>query len=438
MGWLREFPASTIERAIENVKPALDGKTDIIFSGIGGSGNGIKALAALFKNENIFVIDSLDPAALEAVISKIKNKRQALIVPISKSGTTKETQLTAGSFREYMGKTWKQDFLWLADPEAFSKLDSAGWEGTRKTPIQCDGESDIGGRFSCPHTLIFYLPLYLFLNRDLGKVEATYSAYRKLLPDIRKKAYDFTKQYADKNPAYLCPMAGNIMGEEFFAWVVQLFQESLGSKRADFSVKTLYPQAGNSQDILPLALHMNIENPVVSLMAHMYFFQVFTAFYAAFKKLNYVDQPYVEKYKKEMRKLEGAKAEEIPSKTLDEVIAQAKAKMKPAQKFVEAVLYFYPKAGEVDSIRKRLSQAFSGKKVLVFIGSDWNHHSYQAAASDAETFFLILPKAQYIQEVSGVSKETLASNVAALELVARATYVTISDKAVLYRLSTID
>ena len=81
------------------------------------------------------------------------------------------------------------------------------------------------------------------MNLDINKI---YSLIKDLSENDKlliKKAYDFAKQYADKNPAYLCPMAGNIMGEEFFAWVVQLFQESLGSKRADFSVKTLYPQS---------------------------------------------------------------------------------------------------------------------------------------------------------------------------------------------------
>ncbi|MDD5195719.1 MAG: hypothetical protein PHQ96_08630, partial [Candidatus Omnitrophica bacterium] len=176
LGWLKVTPFSKIKEALTRLQEILEGKDCFIFTGIGGSANGIKALLSLFKGAPLYILDSLDPAALKALTLKIKNIDRTLVIPISKSGSTSETQLLSCALKELFGNGWKNHFLWLVDPPAFEKLDTLGWSGAKKIPIQFDEDTDIGGRFSCPHTLIFFLPLFLLLKKDFAQLQRIYSA----------------------------------------------------------------------------------------------------------------------------------------------------------------------------------------------------------------------------------------------------------------------
>ena len=431
LGWTRQIPFSAIEGSLNEAAPFLDNITDVVFLGIGGSGNGIKSLRALFKSARIYAVDSLDPSALEDVVSRVKDINTTLVVPISKSGTTKETQLLALAFKELLGSGWQKRFLWMADNSAFSKLDAQGWTGVKKVSIQCDGQDDIGGRFSCPHTLIFFLPLFILLGKDIKKLQKLYNSYLTLLRGLREEAYALAHKYREANPAYFVPLSDGALGDEFFAWVVQLLQESLGAKNKDFSIKTLQALDGRPPELLPVKSNAAIKDPVVGLMANMYFFQMFTAFCAAFKNINFVNQEMVEKYKAQMRKLEGEKPDARPQMKIDQVADEVKKQLNPGHRFIETVLYFYPHAGLIDNVRKTLSRAFPDRRVLVFVGSDWNHHSYQAAAGDKETFFIFLNAASYKEKAAGICADTLKKNSDTLRLISKATYLTMSDKSVL-------
>ena len=103
--------------------------------------------------------------------------------------------------------------------------------------------------------------------------------------------------------------------------------------------------------------------------------------------------------------------------------------------FIEIVLYFYPDARVIKSIRDSFQEAFKDKKIFVFIGSDWNHHSYQAAFGDKNTFFLLLLSPAYRENISGIMPERPHENIKILKLISRATYLTIKDKAILAALS---
>jgi sulfur relay (sulfurtransferase) DsrF/TusC family protein len=74
--------------------------------------------------------------------------------------------------------------------------------------------------------------------------------------------------------------------------------------------------------------------------------------------------------------------------------------------------------------------------VFVFIGSDWNHHSYQAAFSDKNTFYVFLLLQDYDTESKYVSKISLQKNVEKLKVISKATYVTLQDKSILFSINT--
>lgn len=434
LGWIRVTPFALIKDSLSKISPLLEGKENFIFIGMGGSINGIKTLFSLFRGHKLFALDSLDPAAVKAILKKIKNINKTLVISISKSGTTQETQLLSLALREVFGENWHKHFLWLADPAAHEKLNSLGWASAQKMPIQFDAETDVGGRFSCPHTLIFFLPLFLLLKQNFDRLKEVYDVYVSSLEEARHEAYLFAEKYKDKEPPYFFPRVKGNLGTSFSSWIVQLFQESLGSKKENFSVKTTGLLKKKNSLFLPVELTVKINNPVASLMSQMYFFQLFIAFYSAFRDINFVDQEFVEKYKDAMRKIEGSKTDDIVSLNLAQVINEVKGKISSKQKFIEVVLYFYPSKEILKKVSQVFNKSFSDRMIFVFVGSDWNHHSYQAAFADKNTFYVFLLASNYDNCVNNISKETLNKNIAKLKIISKATYLTLEDKSLLFRL----
>src|SRR3989338_1023760 len=175
MGWVKPAPFSLIKQSLEKILPVLEGKEAFIFIGMGGSINGIKPLLSLWGSKKYYTLDNLDPRAVSSLSAKIKDFTKALVIPISKSGTTKETQLLSLTLKELftrkLGRAWEKNFLCLSDPQAFDKLNSLGWQEITKLAIQFDSGGDIGGRFSSPNTLIFFLPLFLLLEKYFNRLE---------------------------------------------------------------------------------------------------------------------------------------------------------------------------------------------------------------------------------------------------------------------------
>ena len=437
LGWVRVLPFEQVRQSLENADGLLSGKDDFIFIGMGGSINGIKPLISLFGNKNFHTLDNLDPSALSDIMSKVKDLKKTAVIAISKSGTTKETQLLAQSVKDIFIKSLgedipKKNFLWLSDPSSFAKLDSLGWEGFARFPIQFDSKTDIGGRFSSPHTLIFILPLFLLLNKDFEKLEAIYNSFVSLQPEIRHQACLEAKLYEEKTHAYFSPITAENVASSFSSWIIQLFQESLGSKIENLPVKTL-PNAKEVDLFSAVMLDVDIEDPVVSLMSQMYFYQVLIAYYSALKGINFVTQGYVEQYKNKMRALEEQPSEDIDIASVDiaEAVNTVKERISEKHHFIEVVLYFHPSLEVMDKVKKAFEDVFKQKQVVVFVGSDWNHQSYQAAFADKDTFYVLLFADNYNAEVSNLNPDIIKGNVSTLKLIAKATYLTIKEKSIL-------
>ncbi len=442
LGWVGDISFSQIRSTLEALEPLLSGKKNFIFIGMGGSINGIKPLLVLFKDKPFYTLDNLDPVATLEVIKKIENLDETLVVAISKSGTTKETQLLALTLREFFLKRlgqdqWRQHFLWLSDPSSFTKLDALGWADVRKAAIQFDQKTDIGGRFSSPHTLIFILPLFLLLNRDFSNLKDYYNSFISLKPQIREAAAAACSASKDRPDAYFSPQVDAALGDSFSSWIVQLFQESLGSKLDSLAVKTR-ANVGNNAMFFPLKLDLVIDNSLVSLLSQMYFFQVFIAYYSALRQVNFVTQNFVEKYKQQVRKLEeqSLRASSIKSLNLDAIISEVRKSVKPAQRFIEVVLYFCPQPGLRETIKRSFDQEFPQNQSFIFLGSDWNHQSYQAAFGSKDTFYVILIASDYERKIANISKDTLAKNIKTLQVIAEATHLTLSDKSLFFSFIT--
>jgi len=438
LGWVRTLPFSQIKAVLESTVPLFEGKKDFIFVGMGGSINGIKPLLGLFKKKAFHVLDNLDPRAVAEVVEGIDNLEDTMVISISKSGTTKETQLLSLTLKEIfsnrLGKNSSvKHFLWLSDPSSFQKLDDLGWNGVEKRAIQFDREEDIGGRFAAPHTLIFFLPMFLLLNKNFSKLKECYDSFVELKPKIQERAYLVSRDCRTWQQAYFSPFIAGNLDQSLSSWIVQLFQESLGSKLKDLSVKTL-TNVLEDEMFLSLKLDFDIDNTLVSLISQMYFFQVVIAFYSAERKINFVNQGFVEKYKQQMHMLENKVQEDISDKlvNLEGAISEVKKIIQPQHRFLEIVLYFDPTSQMKASMQKAFSQSLPESRVLIFVGSDWNHQSYQAAFGSKDTFYLLLTASSYQSVVTDVSKNTLAKNVETLKLIAKSTYLTIKGKSLLF------
>lgn len=430
LGWARVLPFSKIEEALKQVLPIIKNKKNFIFVGMGGSINGIKVLSSFFKSHTLYTLDSLDPKATQELLEKIKEFDKTLVIPISKSGTTTETQAIAAMLKDIFREKWQEHFLWLTDPDSFEKLTAQGWGACRKMAIQADGETDIGGRFSSPHTLIFFLPLFLLLNKDFKKVEEIYYSFLSLQERIRAQAYRLAHTYKDKEHAYFAVIVRKTIVENFLTWGIQFIQESLGSKSQGLATKAIVSSRKVGDVFLPLQFELKIDNPITYLMCEMYFLQVFVAFYSAFKNINFVNQDRVDAYKEQMRQLKDTTLSDAPRLTLEGITEEVRKRI-AEQQFIEVVLYYHCSLEMIEKVHRTFTEIFRDRQIYVFVGSDWNHHSYQAAFLDKNTFYVLLLNVSYVLDIPYVAGVKLKHNVDTLKKIAQATYLTIRDKAFL-------
>ena len=424
----------------------VKGKTNFVFSGMGGSINTIKAINIIHGNQTsskIYTIDSLDPAALKELFSHIGSLTQTLVIGISKSGTTRETQdiLKAMNQRfESQGLDPRDHFLWLTDlPKGRKSIESSGWVSIQTLPIQIDGRTDIGGRFTAPHTAIFLLPLYLALNRDLIQLHTIWGEYLRIREALLESPADKAYSLAKKGTQNFAVVFDEPIAQALETWVTQLIQESLGSKTADFNPKTIVLQTGEAvpHGFEPIRFDFDSSNVDVKTMVNMHLLQVFTAIFAYEKRINFVTQPDVELYKREMNLIDPQKISSNEQVTPTELLVKIRdhIQLKPKTRFLEGICYWHLKDEFKNLLRKLLKNAFPQLETLVFTGSDWNHHSYQAASRNEDTLFIILTKSIYEHHIDGVSELMLMNNIETIQKIAYATHQTLYYKALLFKVN---
>jgi hypothetical protein len=84
-----------------------------------------------------------------------------------------------------------------------------------------------------------------------------------------------------------------------------------------------------------------------------------------------------------------------------------------------------------------LKNAFPQLETLVFTGSDWNHHSYQAASKNEDTLFIILTKSDYEHDIDGVSELILENNIRTIQKIAYATHQTLHERALIFKVNEV-
>lgn len=363
MGWVEQTPWNRIEEQLNQFDELTKNYDNFIFTAMGGSINTIKALKKIYNAKNIWTIDSLDPRAQK----EMENIENPMVIAISKSGTTRETQVLADRLQK--------PTIWLKDTNG-------------DMPIQFNESNDIGGRFSAPETMVFWAPLFLIMNKDMEKLKKVWINFREKRNEIVQKIWVKGEELAKKNCQYFQIDTNKALE----VWITQLFEESLGSKIEGYFPKTIV-----SQEKIRGFETIELSNEMTEAMFEA---QILVASIAYYKDIVFVNQPSVEKYKKAMR-----------GEILDEEI---EVEDQP-KKIIEIINYGYLKEEEREKLKQTYQEKYPQKIILVFEGSDWNHHSYQAAYGNPETLFILIDR--------GTDP--------ILTQIARATYETIKGRAIL-------
>ncbi len=441
LGWVVAPEEDALGEWLDKAEFLLE-KQVVLFVGMGGSINTIKMLKQILNIDNAYSFDNPDRELIIRELEEIKQRHNVIlsdifIVAISKSATTYETHEIAKilkSIYEKEGLDIYEKMLWIIDMPNKGQLESRGWDLSkmRLLPIQVDGSTDIGGRFTSPRTALFLLPALLYL-RDKSSIIKMMRWLRdwEMNSEFQNRVWEFGSlvipSELESNHPFVCivmPESLSSAYEPVRVWTNQLFQESLGGKVKGFDPKTyvaferelseLYPfierfnmarietgvldeLASPSSDIERLAIiNLSLEY-VTAIIAYRYSRKTGEI-------LNFVTQPNVQLYKQKMKSIDEVSSGHKIG--LDEIIPLVRENLKDGIKFVELVYY-----GPDNSVYENLKNIGKGLRTdvleLVFRGPDWNHHAFQAAPMTSHTLFVIVVDERADLSVKKVAQATV-------------------------------
>ena len=271
---LLRLPETTDDLPVitETAKTFMDGATDLVFLGTGGSSLGAQALVQLAdynvpglgllrEPPRLHFLDNLDPITLDALLKKLPLE-SSRFAAVSKSGGTGETLVQVISILQLLlekghGDHIARHFIGISEPETGKKNAlRALLEPYDVTFL--DHDPGVGGRYSVL-TNVGLLPAAA-AGLDIAAVRAGAAdalkpilegAAPELVPAAVGAALAAAASEAGKNISVLMAYADRL--ERTAAWWVQLWSESLGKDgKGTTPVRALGPVDQHSQ----LQLHL--------------------------------------------------------------------------------------------------------------------------------------------------------------------------------------
>lgn len=348
-GWLnlpRQYDMGEFARIKESAKKINEDSEYLVCIGIGGSYLGHKAIIEALRPKSetkiIYAGNSLSRRELERALEEVGDHDFSINV-ISKSGTTLEPAIAFEAFKEKLfekyGEEAKNRIYATTDAKSGTLHDEAVANGYTRFVVP----DNIGGRYSVL-TAVGLLPMAVAgvdIDKLLeGAAEASESAikpateYATMRHNLGIKGYD-TEVFASFEPATMY----------FNEWLKQLFGESEGkNKQGIFPASVIYStdlhsmgqfmQDGrrnlfetiidyptdetNAKVVQAVKIaHMQGGIPVLTITPSsydekgfgelIYFFELACAISAKLFGVNPFDQPGVEAYKNELKRLMGEK-----------------------------------------------------------------------------------------------------------------------------------
>ncbi len=248
--WLLKNPEK-IQSVLDDAEEIRSKFKYIIFCGMGGSGLSVQVVKITFGEPGgykIFSFRTTTPEEIKYMFDVIaedagsleKALLETLVIPISKSGTTRETVDQKGYFEELFDLFKKfniepEDHMWVITDKG-SPMDEHGYE---QREIQLNGEGDIGGRFTSPQTLVFLLVLAISAPE---KVEKILEVALKMndIKDINEDTFIILGAYLYYMAAELGKDKLTLMVpkelQNLPVWAEQLIEESLGKEGKGISL----------------------------------------------------------------------------------------------------------------------------------------------------------------------------------------------------------
>lgn len=414
LGWVEPPPWKHIERALDRAfcTRALRDKRQFIFCGTGGWIHSVRMVAEeTGPSQNVVqTLYSLDPAALVSLLANNLALDKTALLGLSASGNTLETRLLIDTLQELLisaGLHVPDHLLWLS-----AKL-------ARSLPLTVDGFETIGALFSAPFTLAFLLPVAL-----LAGMQKTRRYFESFLA-LREQAVEEAVGQAldlDVSQKLLYLDTGGT-SDPLDCWILQLARQSICGKSASFNPKILV--GGESPDNftrINLKIVADVD-PIVAKMLTCHAAQFFFAAVAWRHDIAFVQHDNVNRYKRLINEtpkssLTNADLEAVQQK-IDAVLR------KNGRSFLEMVVYA-PLTKQLRSTLRQSHGSLTGRHCEVYEGSDWNHHSYQAAAESGDTAYVFAGPWLSECEVPGIAPGTLSRNLGFLSAIAQATETSLS------------
>jgi glucose-6-phosphate isomerase len=241
LGWI-DLPedSETIQAILEYARE-LDGKTDLVVLGIGGSSLGavtvITALQHPYRNAQaqgeglrVHFVDNVDPDTIHGLM-EVLEPSTTLVNVISKSGATAETMAAYLAFKKWLadevGDAYKRQIIATTDPKTGNLRPLAEREGYQTFAVP----PSVGGRYSVL-SAVGLLPIAL-AGIDIkellkGAAEANRMISAPLADNPIKQAalVQYLAYRRGKPISVLMPYSTRLRA--LSDWFVQLWAESLG------------------------------------------------------------------------------------------------------------------------------------------------------------------------------------------------------------------
>ncbi len=447
LGWAVNYTSDQIRIWAEPIIPIINQAKGYLFVGMGGSINTVKLVRDFFGVENIYTIDNPDEDLINKTVDSINksgiNLDELLVIAISKSGTTFETHTVVNALKNLYTKSGLDIYnhlVWLIDKVNQNKLKERGWNTDRVKifSIQVDEKTDIGGRFTCPKTGVFFLPLLIYFRGDLETMlsQVSQTLDRDPVEMCCVMVEERVDQIVSKVSAYpkvelIVPSIFRRSLESFRIWVNQLYQESLGGKVEGFDPKilpvTLLEAVDDKEldslvskkrlvriDISGLGIvnwevttELDVLMEVVLLLEYMVAMIAYRYSVLRGDPLNFVNQPNVQFYKKRMQEIDKVESQPIEDLQNVEEHLDRVLKEKEGIDFLE-IIYYGPDDVLYSRLREKAKEIARSRELieLVFRGPDWNHHAFQSAPTCKHTVFMILTDARASENVKLISQAT--------------------------------
>jgi hypothetical protein len=432
LGWVEPPSGPEVRSALERAAghPVLVRRRRYLFCGTGGWIHAVRAAveaAAGAADGKIFTLHSLDPRALPSLLSSLGDLRDVACCGISASRETLETRLLLDTLRARLtaaGLRAEHHLAWLSSPVPGGQAE----DGLPVLDLTLPGWPDVGALFGAPHTLAFLLPLALALGIEKTvEIWETYLARREEA-DQTGAAHGLALDAQATDELCFSLPAGAGHGLE--TWVLQLARQGLGGKRPDFT-----PQIRLRREEPPPGGAADRPGPLATMLT-LRAAQCAVAILGARRGIAFAAHPNVLLYKQRIPESEEAlrrhgwpAADAPPWSFLNRHLADWIAGQPDARR-VEVVAYLHLPPEDRQRIGGELRDI--GLPVRVDEGSDWNHHSFQAAVGERHTLFALLDPLGRPRPVPGIPDHVVERNLRTLKAIARATTEALGDRARLF------